>query len=143
MDLVLGGRKKKQHQADIAHSEDAAETLIAPGTDFEGTLKSASGIVCLNSSFRGKAVSEGTILIGDNGDVEASLSARVIKVSGKLKGSATASERLEITARGVVLGDISTPVLLVEPGGYLDGQCHMPVPESGKTSVKGEAAIAL
>lgn len=141
MDLVLG-RKKSQPQSSAAPSE-AIVSLFSPGTEFEGTLRAASGAVCINSCFRGKAISDGTILIAEEGNVEAELSARVITVSGKLKGSAKASERFEIMARGVVLGDISTPVLRVEPGGYLDGQCHMPVPESGKNSLKGEAPSAM
>jgi cytoskeletal protein CcmA (bactofilin family) len=32
----------------------------------------------------------------------------------------------------VVLGDIYTPKLIIEPGGYFDGQCHMPLPEPEK-----------
>jgi cytoskeletal protein CcmA (bactofilin family) len=31
----------------------------------------------------------------------------------------------------VVLGSIHTPCLLVDPGGFFDGQCHMPTPEPG------------
>jgi cytoskeletal protein CcmA (bactofilin family) len=27
------------------------------------------------------------------------------------------------------MGDIYTPCLLVDPGGFFDGQCHMPTPD--------------
>jgi len=117
-------------------SGDLTVALVGPGTEFEGVLKAGSGQVCLNSSFKGTARSDGTIFIDEHGDVEAEISARVLRVSGKLKGSAKALEKIEIMAHGVVLGDITTPVLVVEPGGYLEGQCHMPIPEAGKPEAK-------
>ena len=32
-----------------------------------------------------------------------------------------------------LLGDLFTPCLVVEPGGFFDGECHMPTPTSEKT----------
>jgi len=122
---------------------DAIVVVAGPGTEFEGNLKAGTGTVYLNSGFKGKAVSDGTIALGDNADVEAEISARSISISGKLKGSAKAVERLEIRANGVMLGDISTPVLVVEPGGFFDGQCHMPIPGPEKAPAKREGEVSL
>ena len=139
MDLNIGKAKAQTG----AGSGDAVVFVSGPGTEFEGNLKAGPGTVHLNSAFKGKATSEGTIALGDSADVEAEISARVVSISGKLKGSAKAVERLEIRANGVVLGDISTPVLVVEPGGYFDGQCHMPIPGPDKIVVKREGEISL
>lgn len=124
-------------------SGDAVAFMSGPGTEFEGNLKAATGTVYLNAGFKGKAISDGTISLGDCADVEAEISARAINILGKLKGSAKAIERLEIKANGVVLGDISTPILVVEAGGYLDGQCHMPIPGPDKAPAKREGEISL
>jgi cytoskeletal protein CcmA (bactofilin family) len=126
MDISLG-----KHRSIPANGENPTQmvALLGPGTEFEGTLRAGPGQVCMDAGFKGTATSDGTIVIDERGDVAAELVAKVISISGKLKGTAKASERLEIRARGVVLGDISTPVLVVEPGGYFDGQCHMPVPD--------------
>ena len=139
MDLSIG-KNKGLSGAGYGAADSSTVALVGPGTEFEGTLKAGSGQVCLNASFKGTAASDGTILIDENGDVAAELTARVISIAGKLKGTATASEKLEIRARGVVLGDISTPVLVVEPGGYFDGQCHMPIPAAEKPGGKGTAS---
>jgi cytoskeletal protein CcmA (bactofilin family) len=40
----------------------------------------------------------------------------------------------------VVVGDISTPVLVVEPGGFFDGQCHMPTATAEKKAVAATAS---
>jgi len=139
MDLNIGKGKVQSNLGDVVVA------LVGPGAEFEGTLKAGGGTIYLNSNFKGTASSEGTISLGDNADVEAAVSARAISISGKLKGSAKAIERLEIKARGVVLGDISTPILVVEPGGFFDGQCHMPIPgpENATAPTKREGDISL
>jgi cytoskeletal protein CcmA (bactofilin family) len=139
MDLTLGKNKASSY-TNSSTSEGSTVALVGPGTEFEGTLRAGAGQVCLNASFKGTAASEGTIVIDENGDVAAELTAKVISISGKLKGTAKAQEKLEIRSRGVVLGDISTPVLVVEPGGYFDGQCHMPVPAAEKPVAAKAAA---
>jgi cytoskeletal protein CcmA (bactofilin family) len=53
----------------------------------------------------------------------------VLSVTGKVKGTVHAKERLEINESGSVVGDIHTSCLPVDPGGFFDGQCHMPTPE--------------
>jgi cytoskeletal protein CcmA (bactofilin family) len=52
-----------------------------------------------------------------------------MSITGKVKGTVHAKERLEIKESGSVVGDIYTSCLLVDPGGFFDGQCHMPSPE--------------
>jgi len=138
MDLGIG-KLKERGLAPFASADSGLVALVGGGTEFEGSLKAGSGHVCLNSTFKGKATSEGTITIDESGDVAADISAHIINIGGKLKGTAKASERLEIRARGVVLGDISTPVLVVEPGGYFEGQCHMPIPNGEQAAAKAES----
>lgn len=141
MDINLG----KHRTSSNGESQGNMVALLGSGTEFEGTLRAGPGQVCLDSTFKGNATSDGTIVIDEHGDVAAELTAKVISIAGKLKGTANASERLEIRSRGVVLGDISTPVLVVEPGGYFDGHCHMPVPdvESGQIKPTTPHDIAL
>lgn len=130
MDLKV----KLPHHDSALGDESGVAAFLGPGAEFEGDLRAGPGEVRLNSTFRGTAVSEGRITVGEQGDVAADLTARVLTIAGRLKGNANASERLEIKAHGVVIGDITTPVLVVEPGGNFDGQCHMPVTESGATA---------
>jgi cytoskeletal protein CcmA (bactofilin family) len=133
MELSMG--KFKGHSP-ASGGEPGLVALVGPGTEFEGSLKAGSGDVCLNAIFKGKVISEGTVTVDDAGDVSAELLARHINISGKLKGNAKASEKLEIKARGVVVGNITTPVLVIEPGGFFEGQCHMPVPNGDQFEAK-------
>lgn len=108
-------------------SKHGLTATLEPGTEMEGKLKVSAGMVRINSHFKGEIGGEGGILIAEQGEVEAEINLKSVTVLGKVKGSVHAAERIEIKERGVILGDIFTPVLVVEPGGYFDGQCHMPI----------------
>ena len=51
--------------------------------------------------------------------------AAVLVVRGQLVGNVTASERVEIKGSARVTGDVEAPVVVMESGAVLDGQCRM------------------
>jgi cytoskeletal protein CcmA (bactofilin family) len=102
---------------------------LGPGIEVEGKLKFSAGMVRLNAKYKGEIIGEGTLVVDDQGDLEAEIHARIITIAGKVKGTVHASERIEIKEHGVILGDMYTPSLVIDPGGFFDGQCHMPTPE--------------
>ncbi len=121
-------KKKRRRQQLAEFLDEEMVGMVEPGIEFEGRLKFASGMIRLNAHFKGEIQSEGLIVVADQGEVEAEIHARNVSVAGKVKGAIHARERIEIREHGVVLGDIYTPSLVVDPGGYFDGQCHMPTP---------------
>ncbi len=102
---------------------------LEPGVEVEGKMKVTSGWIRVNTHFKGEIRSEGSVVVHDQGEVDGEIHTRVASITGKVKGSVHAAERLEIKEHGVVLGSIYTPCLVVDPGGFFDGQCHMPTPE--------------
>lgn len=102
--------------------------LLEPGLEFEGKMTASSGMVRLNTHFKGEAHCAGALVIAEQGEMEGEIHSRFVSVAGKVKGAVHATEKVEIKAKGVVLGDIYTASLVVEPGGYFDGKCHMPTP---------------
>lgn len=135
--------KTKQRRRELAEMFDDEEMvgLIEPGIELEGKVRFTSGMIRLNAHFKGEIQSEGSVVVADQGEVEAEIHARHVSVAGKVKGAVHASERMEIREHGVVLGDIYTPCLVIDPGGFFDGQCHMPAPADPlKQGIKGSAA---
>jgi cytoskeletal protein CcmA (bactofilin family) len=116
---------------------------LDPGVEVEGKMKVTSGLIRVNTHFKGEIESEGGVVVHDQGEVDGDIRTRILSVTGKIKGNVHASERLEIKEHGVVLGSIYTPCLLVEPGGFFDGQCHMPTPGPGTTSVPAPETKAV
>jgi len=135
MPFGLGKSRRQRELAQILDEDMVG--LFEPGVELEGKLTISCGMVRLNSHFKGEIHSEGTIVVADQGEIEANIHTKFVSIAGKVKGSVHASERLEIKEHGVVLGDIYTPVLVVDPGGYFDGQCHMPSPEPVKQDTAG------
>lgn len=103
--------------------------LLEPGIEFEGKMTVSTGMVRINTHLKGEVECAGVVVVADQGEVEGEIRTRFISVSGKVKGTVRASEKMEIKPNGIVLGDIHTTTLVIEPGGYFDGRCHMPVPD--------------
>lgn len=119
-----------------AASENELVASLHAGLEFEGRIKVTSGNIRVNTHFKGEIVSEGSVAVDGQGEVEAGIEARQVSIAGKVKGNIHAADLLEIKRHGILLGDIQTRTLIVEAGGYVNGQCQMPIPEIEKHGEK-------
>lgn len=133
--------KKGERKRELVEmlDDDNVVGFLEPGVEVEGKLTVPAGMIILNCHLKGELVCEGMLVVGAQGEVEGEVHTKQISIAGKVKGAVHASESLEIKKAGVVLGDIYTPKLFIEPGGYFDGQCHMPTPEPEKQPAPGVA----
>lgn len=79
----------------------------------------------IDGRFQGKISSQGRLIVGESGEVEAEVHVRHVTVSGVLRGSVKADEQIHIAAGGRVEADLETPSLLIEDGALFDGRCTM------------------
>jgi cytoskeletal protein CcmA (bactofilin family) len=128
MRFGLGKSSRRRELSSLI--DDDMVGLLEPGVEIEGKLTITSGILRLNTRFKGQIQSAATVVVADEGTVEGEIHTKLISITGKVTGNVHATERLEIKEHGVVHGDIFTPCLVVDPGGYFEGQCHMPAPAS-------------
>jgi cytoskeletal protein CcmA (bactofilin family) len=63
-----------------------------------------------------------SLTVGPNGTVKANVVAKGVIVQGKLEGSVSASERVELRQSAVVTGDLSAQRVSIEEGAYLKGK---------------------
>jgi len=68
------------------------------------------------------------LTIGENGDIKADVQAK--GVAGKLIGNITATDRVEVTSTGSLLGDIRAPRVVLSDGARFRGSIDME-PRSG------------
>jgi len=99
-------------------------TLINEGTEIEGKV-TFSGTVLLNGRMRGEIVSNDVLVVGEKGVVNASIHAGIVEISGEVVGNVSATERIELRANCRVYGDIEAPVVIIDEGALLEGQCRM------------------
>lgn len=105
----------------------AVDTIIGKGTSITGKLV-AEGAVRVDGRFEGELNTAGDLVVGEGGQVVATVKARNLLVVGTIKGDVVTSGQLEIAPTGKVEGDVQTARLIVESGGLLMGHCQMPRP---------------
>ena len=100
------------------------KAYLGEDTVFSGTL-SFNGVVRIDGKMDGEVHTDDTLIVGENGVLEADISAGTVICRGKIKGTIKASKRIEIHTNSEVVGNISAPALLVENGAIFDGNCDM------------------
>ena len=97
---------------------------VNDGTEVEGKI-TFTGTVLLNGRVRGEIVSNDTLVVGEKAVINASMRGGIIEVSGEVVGNITATERIELHPSCRVYGDIEAPVVIIDEGALLEGQCRM------------------
>jgi cytoskeletal protein CcmA (bactofilin family) len=110
---------KKEKNTDRISTFIGADASFDGDIEFEGTIR-VDGRVKGNISSSG-----GTVVVGENGVVNAEISVNVAVVMGEVNGSIEAKERIEVYPPGRLGGDIQSPIVSIEPGGIFNGNCVM------------------
>jgi cytoskeletal protein CcmA (bactofilin family) len=121
---MFGSTKKPQAPAPTTVMNSKPETIVGVNTSFVGTIKT-DGNIRIDGRVEGDIEILGNLIVGETGQVIATIKAQNVHVSGAVKGEITAIEQLEISPTGKVWGDIVTAALHIEPGGLFRGQSAM------------------
>jgi cytoskeletal protein CcmA (bactofilin family) len=100
---------------------------------------SCDGDLYIDGQVEGSVDPKGNRLtIGPNGRVKANVTACAVVVQGKLDGNIQASERVHLKQSAVVVGDIVTQRISIEPGAYIKGSVEV----HGEPSKDKAASVA-
>ena len=106
--------------------EEVREKILDVDASMQGTLTFRDPVnLRINGKFDGKLITKGILMIGENAIVNADIDGESISVAGKVTGDINALEDLRLISPARVSGNITTPVLSVESGAKLDGNCNM------------------
>jgi len=115
------GSTSKHKEFELAGEETF--TFLARGFEFKGTL-TFEGTVRIDGMVSGAIYSKGTVILGEHAVIEGDISAGTIVSGGTINGNLTATERVQLLPSAVLNGDLKTPLLKVEEGVQLDGNCE-------------------
>jgi cytoskeletal protein CcmA (bactofilin family) len=94
-------------------------TMLTGEATFKGMLR-------VDGHLSGRISSEGgTLIVGNNGQVDANVEVAVATIHGTVNGDIVASQRLELGRAAKVNGNIQTPSLVIEQGALFEGSCRM------------------
>jgi cytoskeletal protein CcmA (bactofilin family) len=121
-------------------SSGGLSAFIDHGSEFEGKL-AFKDTVRIDGRLRGEISSENTLIVGETGEIEASIRSNMVEVSGSVTGNITAATKVVLHKTARVLGNIQTGSLVIEDGAEIDGQIKMGK-GTGHKAMEGGAAQA-
>lgn len=112
-------RKKKDSQADGENF-----TFLGKDVTFHGVV-SFDGTVRIDSHFEGEIHAKGTLVAGEHAVIKGIITASTLICNGKIKGTITASEKVQLLKSGVLIGEVHAPSFSIEEGAHFEGLCDM------------------
>lgn len=113
--------------SNVSKPSGGLTAFIDQGSDFEGKL-SFQDTVRIDGRFRGEITSQNTLIVGESGEIEASISSSSIVISGTVQGDITGAKKVVLHKTARVNGNVESPCVVIEEGAVFNGQLTMDQP---------------
>jgi cytoskeletal protein CcmA (bactofilin family) len=113
--------------------------FIDQGSEFEGKL-SFKDTVRIDGTFSGEISSDNTLIVGESGQIHASIKSVCVVISGLVEGDIHASDQIVLHKTAVVEGNLDAPAISMEEGAQLNGSVRMGNASSAAGHSKVKAA---
>lgn len=100
-------------------------TVVGANVKLIGTLSDANDIV-IHGRIEGEVISNQAINISETAFIKGPISGEIVTIAGKVRGSITATGKLEILPTGKVFGSITSKDISIRSGAIFVGKCTMP-----------------
>lgn len=154
--------KRKDKRSDHAHVNESALTqpaaasasaikaagktaIIGPGIVINGDISGTESLL-IEGKVKGHIqLASHEVTVGQSGEVNADVTAKVIRIAGKVDGDLVGKEKVIISSTGNVRGNIVAPRMLLEDGAIFKGSIDMDpgdiraaqaVPSAARVAVK-------
>jgi len=101
-------------------------TLLAKGVVLKGEIH-VEGTVRIDGRLDGDIQTRGQVIIGEDGLVQGTITAGSVVSSGRIKAKVMANERVQLMKTATLIGEVLTPMLIIEEGAKLQGVTDMGV----------------
>ncbi|HQI18786.1 MAG TPA: polymer-forming cytoskeletal protein, partial [Leptospiraceae bacterium] len=99
----------------MAGRNDSMNSVIGPGSIFEGKFY-ISGSLKIDGKFEGEIKTEDALVVGETGKIKTNITAKNVVVAGTMIGNIQAESEVRLEKSGKLLGDITAPMLNIQPG---------------------------
>ena len=99
-------------------------SVIAAGLKIVGDVET-SGALKIEGTVQGSIRGARQVILGRTGVIQGDIQAEEVILGGRIVGTVTATERVEIQANSVIEGDVHTRSIVVFEGGLLNGNVRM------------------
>jgi cytoskeletal protein CcmA (bactofilin family) len=138
MEGVAGATGREGRREDAGRDQTAAAPRpvlaqppgprsVAPSTSVDATSKLEGRLRCketlrIDGHVVGEIECDKTVVVGQGGRVHAGIDADEVQVSGLVEGDITARRKVVLERTAVVIGNLTTPGIVIEEGAKLKGR---------------------
>ncbi len=112
----------KKNRGNVANGEN---TVIGAGTTISGDIVSDSAIIRVDGQVNGGVNTKGDLVVGPTGVISGDVVASSVNLAGKITGDVDAAKKIEIEAKGKLLGNIKTQLLAMDETAVIQGNVNM------------------
>jgi cytoskeletal protein CcmA (bactofilin family) len=103
---------------------DDFDTILSPDIEFSGTLTFEKSFL-IRGKVSGEIAATGLLVIDTQAVVEANIRAGTVIILGSVKGNVVATQKVEVSSTGRLVGNVSAPDIHMETGHYFTGRSTM------------------
>jgi len=119
------------------NDSESSINIIRSGTEITGDIN-CRGDIRIDGTLVGNLISDGKVVVGEEGIVEGNIKCSNATISGGVKVKIEVNELLTLKSTANLVGEINTNKLMIEPGANFSGSCKMGAVIKGIDSGKGE-----
>lgn len=123
------GKKKQRH--------DAISAFLGAGAEYRGQFN-FQGVARIDGGVIGDIVSDGTLVLGEDGRIEGTIQVAELIASGHIVGDVEASRRVVLNKRSNLRGNLLCPLVVMEDGAVLNGSVRMQAPDEPEPARLGQ-----
>lgn len=117
-------------------------TVIGKDAKIKGEMTFEQSARILGT-FEGKIIAKGDVQVGEGAICRASVDATTVMVDGLIEGDVIARERVELTSKARVKGDLCATALVVADGASFVGHCRVgPEATAAQPETRSEATAS-
>ena len=113
----------KKEPTHVGNNEEVM-TFLEKGAHFKGAL-SYEGTVRVDGEIEGEIATQGTLIVGERGVINAEISAGTVIIGGSVNGNIHAVQKIQLLPKSTVTGSLVAPILIIEDGAIFNGICEM------------------
>jgi cytoskeletal protein CcmA (bactofilin family) len=132
----------KEGKGTDAMDRTEVNAFMGGETFFEGKL-SYTGAVRLDGRFKGEIRSEDTLIVGETARIEGEIYVGIAIIQGEIVGNIYAKERVELHHPGRIVGDVTTPAVVIDEGAIFEGNCKMKEKKKDEKEKKEDKGIGI
>lgn len=120
---MFNGKTKSDGLVEIS-TGGTSTSLIGAGTSMKGDITS-NGDLRIDGTLVGNIHCSAKVVIGANGVVQGDINGQQADIMGKVTGTITVKDLLQLKGGSHLSGNIKAAKLQIEPTANFNGECHM------------------